>query len=53
MIRTILLFSLLAVLTSCGEDVRSPVDVGLLSTDIHISVAQHPLVLPFVALGMV
>jgi hypothetical protein len=44
------MFSLLAVLASCGEDVRSSVDVGLLSTDIHIAVAQHPLVLPFIAL---
>lgn len=54
MIRALLLailpFSILAVLTSCGKDENSGVDLGLVSTDIHISVAQHALVLPFVAL---
>lgn len=54
MIRTlllsVLLTSLLVTLASCGEDKHSSVDTGLLSTDIHISVAQHALVLPFVAL---
>ena len=47
---SILLSSLPAVLTSCGSDEHSAVDVGLLSTDIHISIAQNTLVLPFIAL---
>jgi len=51
MIRAVFLsILLLVVLSSCGENVGSSVDVKLLSTDIHISVAQHPLVLPFIAL---
>lgn len=47
---SILLSSLPAVLASCGKEEHSPVDVGLLSTNVHISVAQHTLVLPFIAL---
>jgi hypothetical protein len=47
---SIFLFSLSAVLTSCGRDEPSAIDVGLLSTDIHVSIAQHTLVLPFIAL---
>ena len=53
MIRFLVLSALLPLLASCTEEVpqvRSPVDVKLLATDVHISVAQHPLVLPFVAL---
>jgi hypothetical protein len=38
------------VLASCGEDERSAVDVKLLSTDVHVAIAQHNLVLPFIAL---
>lgn len=49
-IRALLLFTLLATLASCGQDGRSKIDVKLLSTDVHVSVAQHPLVLPFIAL---
>lgn len=47
---SILLSSLPTVLASCGKNEHSAVDVGLLSTDVHVSVAQHALVLPFVAL---
>jgi hypothetical protein len=47
---SILLSSLAAVLASCGNDEHSAVDVELLSTNIHVSVAQHTLVLPFIAL---
>lgn len=47
---TILLSSLLAVLASCGKNEHSAVDVGLLSTDVHVAIAQHTLVLPFIAL---
>jgi hypothetical protein len=49
-IRALLLFTLLATLASCGQDGHSKIDVKLLSTDVHVSVAQHPLVLPFIAL---
>lgn len=45
---TLLSFS--AFLASCGKDEHSALDVGLLSTDVHLSVAQQSLVLPFVAL---
>ncbi len=52
--RALLLFavlsSLLALIASCGRDSRSKIDVKLLSTDIHVSVAQHSLVLPLIAL---
>jgi hypothetical protein len=44
------LSSLLALLASCGKNERPAVDVGLLSTDVHVSVGQHTLVLPFIAL---
>jgi hypothetical protein len=47
---SILLPSLLAVLASCGSDEHSSVDVALLSTNIHVSIAQHTVVLPFIAL---
>ena len=47
---SILLSSLPVVLASCGNDEHSAVDVGLLSTDIHVSVGQHTWVLPFIAL---
>lgn len=47
---TIFLSSLPAVLASCGKDEHSAVDVGLLSTDVHVAIAQHTLVLPFIAL---
>ena len=52
MIRALLLSSLLAVLTSCEnpESERSAVDVVRLSTDVHVEIAQHSLVLPFIAL---
>lgn len=50
LLQTILLCGLSAVLASCGEEKHSSVDVGLLSTDIHVSIAQHTLVLPFIAL---
>lgn len=41
-----------SVLASCGkhEDEHLAVDVELPATDIHFSVAQHTLVLPFIAL---
>lgn len=40
------------VSASCGRDEgeRSAVDVGRLSTDVHVSIAQQTLVLPFIAL---
>lgn len=54
MIRPLLIFvclsSLLAGLAACTEKEPPAVDVGLLATDIHVSVAQHDLVIPFVAL---
>ena len=52
MIRALLLSILLAVLTSCEkpEVERSTVDVKRLSTDVHVAIAQHNLVLPFIAL---
>lgn len=52
MIRALLLSSLLAALTSCEkpESERSAVDVKRLSTDVHVEIAQHFLILPFIAL---
>lgn len=52
MIRAFLLSSLLAVLTSCEkpESERTAVDVKRLSTDVHVEIAKHSLVLPFIAL---
>jgi hypothetical protein len=54
MIRTLLLTiclsSLLIVLASCGKDEQLAVDVGLLSTEVHVAIAQHTLILPFIAL---
>lgn len=49
---TILLSSLLTVLASCEKPKaeRSTVDVKRLSTDVHVAIAQHNLVLPFIAL---
>ena len=47
---SILLFSLSVVLASCGKEEHPAPNVELLSTDIHVSIAQHTLVLPFVAL---
>lgn len=49
---TILLSSLLAVLASCEkpENERSAVDVKRLSTDVHVEIAQHSMILPFIAL---
>lgn len=49
---TILLPSLMTVLASCEkpEEKRSAVDVKRLSTDVHVAIAQHNLVLPFIAL---
>jgi hypothetical protein len=49
---TILLSSLLAVLASCKkpENERSAVDVKRLSTDVHVEIAQHSLILPYIAL---
>lgn len=49
---------LVSTLTACGQvddealtsKARTRVDVGLLASDIHVSIAQRPLVLPFVAL---
>lgn len=42
------------IFASCGEDERteerSAVDVKRLSTDVHVAIAQHNLVLPFIAL---
>lgn len=51
-LRAMLLPGLCIALSSCGSDERSTtgVDVGLLSTDVHVSIAQHTLTLPFVAL---
>lgn len=48
---SVLLSSLPAVLTSCGKDGHPAPNAGLLATDIHVSVAQHTLVLPFIALN--
>lgn len=41
---------LAALLASCEERKRQPVDVALLSTDVYVSVAQHTLVLPVIAM---
>lgn len=38
------------VLASCEKDERSAVNVGRLATDTHVAIAQHTLVLPFIAL---
>jgi len=39
------------VLSSCGKgEERTAANLKLLSTDLHVSIAQHHLVLPFVAL---
>jgi hypothetical protein len=46
----ILLSGLPAVLAACGNDKHPSINVRLLSTDIHVSVAKHTLVLPFIAL---
>ncbi|MFN9708276.1 MAG: hypothetical protein ACK53K_07180 [Burkholderiales bacterium] len=45
--RSILLSCFSTVLASCGKE---PPNVELLATDIHVSVAQHNLVLPLIAL---
>jgi hypothetical protein len=56
LVLVILLSSLLATLSSCGkeeyegQEEASAADVKLFSTNIHISVAQHTLILPFIAL---
>lgn len=50
MIRAFSVPILLCILASCAKPEESAIDVKLLSTDIHISVAEHALVLPFVAL---
>ncbi|MDT4289049.1 hypothetical protein RO575_05740 [Methylomonas sp. MO1] len=49
MTRALLLSSFAVILASCGQDNNSSIDTELLSTDIHVSVAQQALVLPFVA----
>jgi hypothetical protein len=48
----LLLPSLLVALSSCGKDDHSAVavDVTQLSSDVYVSVAQHTLALPFIAL---
>lgn len=51
LLRYISLFDLSTVLASCGKEVRPAVNVELLSTNVHVSVAQHTLVLPFIALA--
>lgn len=50
-LRSALLLCIAALLGGCGSrpEHRSP-DVQLLATDVHVAVAQHTLVLPFVAL---
>lgn len=50
-LRSRLLFCVVALLEGCGSgsERRSP-DVQMLATDVHVTVAQHALVLPFVAL---
>lgn len=52
LLRVIVLPGVLVALSSCGNDGRSStgVDVELLSTDIHLSIAQHTLAIPFIAL---
>lgn len=50
MIRSFLLFGLAFALASCGKEEYPAPNVRLLSTDIHVSVAQHALALPFIAL---
>jgi hypothetical protein len=57
-LRAAALGTLLFALSACGQvddeglktRARAQVPVGLLASDIHVSIAQHPLVLPFVAL---
>lgn len=54
MIRALLLcalwFGFLAVLTSCGNEEHPAPNVKLLSSDIHVSIGETPLVLPFISL---
>jgi hypothetical protein len=54
---TSLVASVCLVLASCGEDKRSQSDAKRparnaerFSTDLHVAIAEHPLVLPFAAL---
>jgi hypothetical protein len=49
---TLCLSGFLAVLATCEkqETERFAVDVKRLSTDVHVAIAQHNLVLPFIAL---
>lgn len=51
--RTILLVTLCcclaATLSSCGKREPSQVNLELLATNVHVSIAQHALVLPFIA----
>lgn len=46
---TILLAGFLVLLTSCGKKQQTTVDVGLLATDAHVSIAHHSIVVPLVA----
>lgn len=50
LILSILLSGLSIGLASCGKEEPPAPNVGLLSTDVHVSVAQHTLILPFIAL---
>jgi hypothetical protein len=50
-LRSTLLLCLVALPVGCGSrPEHRPPDLQLLSTDVHVAVAQHALVLPFVAL---
>lgn len=52
LLRAIVLSAVSTALGACGNGERSGAasDAKVLSTDVHVSVAQHALVLPFVAL---
>jgi hypothetical protein len=39
-----------SALASCGEDERPAVNIQRLATDVHVAIAEHTLVFPFIAL---
>lgn len=49
-LRLYLALCVCVILAACGKDERLAVNLELLSTDVYVEIAQHPLVLPFIAL---
>ncbi|WP_378947032.1 hypothetical protein [Mesorhizobium sp. ANAO-SY3R2] len=45
-----LIAGMCSALASCGEDEQPAVDIQRLATDVHVAIAEHILVLPFIAL---